>query len=210
MRYTGPKARKSRRLGKNLKLKGARSFSNKDEVAKKPYIPGQHGSPRGFARHSEYAKHMMERQAVRITYGLTEKQMRRVFKAAKNDAHNPTGVAFLSLLERRLDNTVYRAGLANSRNQARQLVNHGHFTVNGKKASTPSITVHEGDVIEVKSSKMKSPFWQNFTLDIPGEKLAWLDKSSFKIKVLSSPTTDDLPDEYNMPYLIEYYSRRVK
>lgn len=209
MRQHKSKAKLSRRIGRNLFLKGSRSFSAKDDVSKRLFKPGQHGTARGFSRLSEYGKQLVEKQAIRFTYGLTEKQMRKVFKKAKK-ADDPTGIAFLTLLETRLDNVVYRGGLANSRSQARQLVNHGHFLVNGIKAEVPSIAINPGDVIEVKPSKAKNAFWTNFKLEIPAESPAWLSTTGMKIKVVGNPVQEELPQEYNLGNIIEYYSRRVK
>lgn len=208
-RTIGPKAKLSRRLKRNLFLKGARSFSGKDDYAKRPFKPGVHGNAKGFAKISGYGQQLLEKQALRYTYGLTEKQLSKVFKQAMR-SKDETGFALLSLLERRLDNVVYRAGLANSRNQARQLVNHGHFNINGVRADIPSITVEAGDVIEIKENKGKKPFWTNFKLEIPKENPAWLSTSNKKIKVINEPLVEDLPKEFNIGYIIEFYARKVK
>ena len=209
MRFHKAKTKLSKRVGKNLFLKGARSFSAKDDFTKKPNKPGQHGNSRRPPRVSEYGKQLGEKQGIRFVYGLTEKQMRKVFSQSTRSKLS-TGIAFLTILENRLDNVVYRGGLANSRSQARQLVNHSHFTVNGVKAAIPSMQVKAGDVIEVKPSKAKNAFWSNYKLEIPNEQVGWLDTNKMKIKVLSSPLEDDLPKDFNMPYIVEYYSRRVK
>lgn len=202
------KTKLSKRVGRNLFLKGARSYSAKDDYAKRPQKPGQHGANKKFARESNYAKQLTEKQALKYTYGLTEKQLTRVFKQAFH-AKDETGYALFALLERRLDNVIYKAGLANSRAQARQLVNHGHFTVNGVRADIPSMLVNAGDEIKIKENKLKAKFWENFTLEVPNEQSAWLSKTGKVISVLNEPTADDLPKDFNPGYIIEYYSRRV-
>ena len=207
-RFIGSKTQLSKRVGRNLFLKGARSFSAKDDYSKKPQKPGVHGGGKSFAKISEYSKQLTEKQALRFTYGLTEKQLANTFKRAFK-AKDETGYGLFSLLERRLDNVVYRAGLANSRAQARQLVNHGHFLLNGIRASIPSMLVSAADKIEVKPAKAKNAFWTNFQLEVPNEQSAWLSKKDRTINVINEPTADDLPKEFNPGYIIEYYSRRV-
>jgi small subunit ribosomal protein S4 len=206
-RYTRSKTKLSRRIGKNLFLKGARSFSAKDDFSKKPYFPGEHG--RKFKRLSEYGKQLAEKQTIRFTYGLMEKQLANLFKRAfAQDAD--TGKIVLGFLERRLDNVIYRAGLANSRSQARQLVNHGHFTVNGRKVNIPSYLVHEGDQIEIKENKKNKAFWKNFQLEVPRESPSWLDTGKDKkIKVINLPIDEDFPKDFNVNAVVEYYSRKV-
>ncbi len=208
-RYTGSKVKLSRRVQRNLFLKGARSFSAKDEYTKKNYKPGEHGPNQRFIRLSEYGKHLQEKQALRYSYGVSEKQMTNLFRKAFTTG-GQTGNVVLELLERRLDSVVYRAGLANSMSQARQLVNHGHFNINGKKASIPSMLVKVGDLVEVKENKIKRPFWKEFKLEVPQESPAWLEKKDKTIKVINLPLETDLPKDFNMGYLVEYYSRRVR
>lgn len=206
-RYTGSKTKLSRRVGRNLYLKGARSFSPKDDYTKKTFVNQKKG--KRPASLSEYGKQLKEKQAVKFTYGTLEKQLTNVFKKAfriKGD----TGSIALTILELRLDNVVYKAGLANSRSQARQLVNHGHFSVNGKKASIPSMILKQGDIVSVKSNKIKKPFWQNFTLEVPNDVPAWLEKNKdFEVKVINKPLKEDLPSEFNITSIVEYYSNKV-
>jgi small subunit ribosomal protein S4 len=206
-RQHGPKTRLSKRVGRQLFLKGARSFGAKDDFTKRPYRSGVHG--KGFSKTSEYSLQLTEKQAVRFTYGLTDKQLKNVFTLALH-SKGETGVLLLTLLERRLDNVVYRAGLANSRSQARQLVNHGHFTLNGIRADIPSMLVKTGDVVTVKANKLKSAFWTNFKLEVPNEVLSWMSKKDFDIKILNEPLADDLPKDFKIPYVVEYFARRVK
>ena len=209
-RNIGPKAKLSKRVGRNLFLKGARSFSAKDDFTKRPGKPGKAADKfAGFAKLSEYGKHVTEKQAVRFTYGLTEKQMGNLFKKAFV-ATGDTGKIALTQLERRLDNVIYRSGLANSRAQARQLVNHGHFFINGTKANIPSMLVDAGDVITVKPNKVTNAFWTNFKLEVPLEKVTWLEKKDKTVRVINEPLEEDLPQEFNTGYLVEYYSRKVR
>lgn len=210
-RYTGAKTKLSKRVGKNLFLKGARSFSAKDDFAKHPYKPGQHGNKKGsgFARTSEYGKQLLEKQALKFSYGLQEKQLSNLFKKAFR-AKGDTGQIALAMLERRLDNVVYRAGLANSRNQARQLVCHGHFMVDGVKTNIPSFTVKKGETITLRPAKATGKFWTEFKLEVPNDVPTWLDTSKkMTIKVLNEPVEADLPKDYSLPFIVELYSRKV-
>lgn len=208
-RYTGSKTKLSKRVGRNLFLKGARSFSAKDDYAKKPQKPGQHGRSRRPSKLSEYGKQLLEKQVLRYTYGLMEKQLANVFKkafAAKGD----TGLYAMQQLERRLDNVVYKAGLSNSLAQARQLVAHGHFAVNGRKCDIPSAVLNQGDVVTVREGKQKAAFWVNFNLQVPHTPPTWLDASKKQtIKVLNAPLPEDLPQNINIAPIVEYYSRKV-
>ncbi len=207
-RYTGSKTKLSKRVGKNLYLKGPRSYSAKDDFTKKPYKAGEHGRNRP-GKVSEYGKQLLEKQAVRFTYGLMEKPLINLFKKSFKQTGD-TGKIALALLERRLDNVIYRGGLANSRSQARQLVAHGHFAINGKRVDIPSYTVSVGEVITIKANKMKSPFWTNFQLLIPNDVPSWLDNSKkLEIKVLNLPLETDLPTDFKIGAVVEYYSRRV-
>jgi small subunit ribosomal protein S4 len=210
-RYTGSKTKLSKRVGRNLFLKGARSFSSKDDFAKRPYKAGQHGGGnRRPGRTSEFGRQLLEKQAIRFTYGLTEKQLGNLFKKAFRQTGD-TGKIVLSLLERRLDNVIYKAGLANSRSQARQLVNHGHFTVNNQTTDIPSFVVKVGDVIKVKANKITKPFWQNFKLEVPNDVPAWLDTSKkHEIKVINTPLDEELPQDFKIGAVVEYYSRKVR
>src|ERR687895_1108964 len=148
-RYTGPATRKSRRLKVDL-VGGDRAFE------RRPYPPGQHG--RGRIKESEYLLQLQEKQKARFTYGVLERQFRRYYEQAAR-TKGKTGEALLQLLEARLDNVVYRAGLARTRRQARQLVSHGHFLVNGKKVDVPSFRVSRFDIIDVKPKSIPTlPF----------------------------------------------------
>lgn len=207
-RYTASRTKLSKRIGRNLFLKGARSFSAKDDYAKKPYPAGEHGKSK-FKKVSEFGNQLLEKQAIKFTYGVLEKQLTNLFKKASK-ASTDTGKTVLVFLERRLDNVVYRGSLANSRAQARQLVNHGHFLVNGKSVDIPSFMVSAGDIITIKENKTKSPFWTEFKLEIPNESPAWLDSTKTKqIRVVNLPLDADLPQDFKIAPVVEYYSRKV-
>ncbi|NJL97161.1 30S ribosomal protein S4 [Candidatus Gracilibacteria bacterium] len=208
-RYTKSKVKLSKKVGKNLFNKGSRSFSAKDDFAKRPYKPGIHGNKR-FSRVSQFAKQLLQKQSLKLTYGVMERQMTNIFKKAFK-TNGDTGKIVFTNLERRLDNIIYRGGLANSRDQARQLVNHGHFTINDKAVNIPSMLVKTGDFIKIKENKVKKTFWQNFKLEVPNETPSWLDtKKKNQIKVINMPLDDDLPKDINIGAVVEYYSRKVR
>jgi small subunit ribosomal protein S4 len=208
-RYTGSRTKLSKRVGKNLFLKGSRSFSAKDDYSKRPQKAGEHSKSRKPSKLSEYGKQLLEKQTLKFTYGIMEKQLANIFKKAFK-AKGDTGIIAMTTLERRLDNVVYKSGMANSLAQARQLVTHGHFTVNGKKCDIASSIVSTDDVIALKQSKEKAPFWIAFKLDVPLSVPTWLDTSKKNsIKVLTLPTPEDLPANLNIAPIVEYYSRKV-
>ena len=153
-RYTGPVEKLERRLGVSLGLKGERRLAGKSALDKRPYAPGQHGQRR--RKVSEYGQQLQEKQKARFMYGISEKQCRRAYKEGSRQEGN-TGENFLRILEQRLDNVVYRMGFATTRRFARQIVNHGHITVNGTKASIPSFIVKPGDKIEVIEGMKNNP-----------------------------------------------------
>ncbi len=207
-RYTGSKAKLSRRVNRNLFLKGARSYSAKDDFSKKPYRPGQHGKGRP-PKVTEYGKQLQEKQALKYTYGLLEKQMSNLFKKAFRQTGD-TGKIALTNLERRLDNVIYKGNLANSRAQARQLVTHGHFFVNGKKVNIPSFQVSTGDVVIINPVKEKAAFWQIFQLEVPSDVPTWLDATKNReIKVINLPLETDLPSDVKIAAIVEWYARRT-
>ena len=153
-RYTGPVEKLERRLGVSLELKGERRLAGKSALDRRPYAPGQHGQRR--AKISEYGQQLREKQKIKYYYGVLEKQFRKFFKEA-NRQEGSTGENLIKLLERRLDNVVYRMGFATTRRFARQLVTHGHVLVNGKKVNIPSYLVKEGDRIEIKEKSKNNP-----------------------------------------------------
>lgn len=208
MRYTGPKEKLSRRIGENLGLKAERSFSPKSAFLKKPYRPGAHGKSRRRAL-SEFGTQLLEKQKIRFTYGLTERQLQKYFNEAKRKK-GITGNLLLGALEKRLDNAIYRSGLAASRTIARQLVNHGHFLVNNKKVNIPSYSVKTGEIIAIKpKSRSKAMFFDLANKLKKHEAPAWLtiDKKTFEIKIKSDPKIDDLPKNFNMNVVTAYYSK---
>lgn len=196
-----------RRENMKLFLKGDRCFTDKCSFERRPYPPGQHGQSR--LKFSEFALQLREKQKTKRYYGVHESQFRKYFKEADR-LRGVTGTELLSLLETRLDNVVYSLGYASSRREARQLVKHDHFTVNGRKANIPSLHVSKGDVIEVKEGsrgivKILAAVESVKKREIPG----WLeaDHGAFKGVVKDMPSRENvtLPVEENM--IVEYYSR---
>lgn len=205
MKFTGPKAKRCRRQGTNIY--GSDKYDK--ILQRKPYGPGKGPRSRG-KRPSEYGKQLLEKQKARDMFGLSERQFVRVYKAAAASKEQ-TGDMILSILERRFDNTLYRAGFAFTRLQARQFASHGLFTVNGVRVTTPSYQLKEGDVIEVrgksKSSNVFSPILEAHDKYMPP---SWLkvDASNLKAEVVGTPTADDFEQAIDVRQVIEYYSRR--
>ena len=206
-RYTGPSCKECRREGCKLYLKGDRCLSDKCAFNRRSTVPGQHGAAR--KKVSEYGMQMREKQKTRRYYGVLEKQFRLYYKMAEKK-EGMTGENLLILLERRLDNVVYRMGMANSRKEARQLVMHGHFTINGKKATIPSILVKAGDVVAVKenrrdSDKIKALAEAMATKNQP----KWLepDAANMSAKVVALPARDDIDFDFNEQLIVELYSK---
>ncbi len=201
-RYTGPKERLSRREGIELQLKGARSFSDKAGLKRKPFAPGQHGSKRK-PRLSNYGFQLREKQKVKRTYGLREKNMFANYKEADRRSKiksTDKGLEFLKLLELRLDNVLYLAGLAPSRATARQYVTHGHVNLNGKKMTIPSLETKEGDTIELRKAKL-APSQKLF--DTP----SWIETKGISCKVARLPIRDYIDEGIKENLIIEFYSR---
>jgi len=203
------KCKQCRRIGEKLFLKGDRCFTAKCAMVKRNYVPGFHG-PKGRKRLSGYGLQLQEKQKARKYYGLLEKQFRLIFvKASKMPGD--AGKNFLKLLEMRLDNVIYRLGLASSRAQARQMVTHGHFSVNDRKTDIPSFSVKEGQVIKIKKSSQNNRFFKNLSekLKKSEERPSWLnfDVKELSAKVLHDPKDSDLPQNINVQMIIEYYSK---
>jgi small subunit ribosomal protein S4 len=201
-RHTGPKERLSRREGVNLFLKGARSFSDKAGIVRKPYAPGQHGNARK-PRLSQYGIQLREKQKVKRTYGVREKQFKNLVEEATRLAkiHNSDrGLELLRLLEMRLDSVLYMLGLAPSRPAARQAVVHKHVLVNGGKMTAPSFKLSVGDEVELKTAKLAAP---ETLVKTP----SWLQKAQTKGKVLSEPLRDEIDEGIKENLIIEFYSR---
>jgi len=202
------KCKQCRRVGEKLFLKGERCLSPKCAMVKRNYVPGFHG-PKMRRKLSDYGQQLVEKQKAKKFYGLMEKQFRLTFDKARKKSGD-AGKNFLRMLEMRLDNVIYRLGYATSRAQARQLVNHGHFTLNGKKASTPSIIVKEGQEIKIKKSSIKAPYFRNNTERIiKSDRPGWLNfvTEDMSAKVLHEPKDLDLPQNINVQVIIEYYSK---
>lgn len=206
-KYRGPVCRLCRREGEKLFLKGTRCMTEKCAIERRSYPPGQHGQ--GRQRISEYSAQLREKQKLRRIYGLQERQFRGVFGRAERRT-GITGDHLLKLLECRLDNVVYRLGFASSRKEARQLVNHGHLLVNGRKTDVSSYTVKAGDIVEVrpKSREIASVL---AALDaVEGRGIpAWLelDRAAFKGTVRGIPTKEEIQLPVNEQLVVELYSR---
>ncbi len=206
-KYNEAKCRLCRREGTKLFLKGDRCFGDKCAYDRRPYAPGQHGRARKKA--SDYAGQLREKQKVRRVYGVLEKQFHGYFVKA-DMSKGVTGDNLLAILERRLDNVVYRMGFANSRNQARQLVRHGIFTVNGKKVDIPSIQVHIGDVVAVPEKNRKIPVIADAQEVVARRGCpAWLEveNANFKGTVKALPQRDDIQFPINESLIVELYSK---
>jgi len=206
-RYTGPVCRLCRREGQKLFLKGDRCYSEKCAIARRPYAPGLHGQ--GRHKLSEYGLQLREKQKCKRTYGILERQFKRYFEMAERKP-GVTGENLLQILESRLDNVVYRLGFASSRAEARQLVRHGHFTVNGKKVSIPSYRVRPGDVVAVKeSSRTLNKFVEAAEAMSRRTIPEWLDLNveAMEGRVLSLPTRDQIDTDVQEQVIVELYSR---
>ncbi len=208
-RYTDSVCRLCRREGVKLFLKGDRCFKEKCAIDRRAYVPGQHGQSRRPKKPSDYAIQLREKQKVRRIYGVLEKQFRNLYeKAAKRPG--VTGHNLMAALETRLDNVVYRMGFAKSRAQARQLVNHGHIQVNGRKASIASFAVKGGDVVTLREKSRGNPNVVEALESVLGRGLPeWLEvqPSDFLGKMNQVPTRDQIDQEVNEQLVVELYSR---
>ena len=207
-RYTEAVCRLCRRSGEKLMLKGERCFTPKCAIERRNKPPGMQVSRRR-RKISDRGLQLRQKQQARYSYGMLERQFKRFFIQAE---HQPgvTGDNLLVLLERRLDNVVYRLGLADSMAQARQLVQHGHITLNGRKTDIPSALVKEGDTIGFKESSTKSENYKTLVQNIGGKFIpTWLalDKGTLNGQVLSLPTPDDVETKFDTKDIVEYYSR---
>ncbi len=206
-RYTGPRCRLCRREGSKLFLKGDRCFSEKCAFERRSYAPGQHG--KGRIKVSDYGIRLREKQRVRRIYGIKESQFRRYFEIADRQK-GVTGTNLLVLLERRLDNVVYRLGFADSRSQARQLVKHGHFLVNGRRVDIPSYQVRVGDEIVVREkSKDLVPIAQAIEAVARRGVPDWLelDAENKKGVVKAMPERSHITMPIQEQYIVEFYSK---
>ncbi len=205
-RYTGPVCRLCRRSGEKLMIKGNKCITN-CILEKRAKPPGQQTRQR--RRLSDRGLQLREKQKPRYIYGILEKQFRRIFAEAERQS-GITGENLLVLLERRLDNVVYRLGFADSRSQARQIVEHGHIMLNGRKTDIPSCIAKEGDTISWKETSTKSEYYKQLVQSIESKSVAsWLslDKQNLVGQVLSLPTPDDIEAKIDGKTIVEYYSR---
>lgn len=206
-RYIGASCKLCRREGCKLYLKGERCTSDKCSFNHRSTAPGQHGAAR--KKVSEYGMQLREKQKARRYYGVLERQFRMYYELAEKQ-EGITGTNLLILLERRLDNVVYRMGMAASRKEARQLVLHGHFTLNGKKATIPSILVKAGDVVAVKESRRDgAKIKANAETMATANKPKWIDADAANMtaKIVAFPERDDIDFDFNEQLIVELYSK---
>jgi len=206
-RDLGPKCRLCRREGIKLFLKGERCLTEKCAIERRSYPPGEHG--RGRIKQSEYLLQLREKQKARRYYGLLEKQFRNTYEKATRGTGSP-GENLLRMLETRLDNVVYRLGLATSRPQGRELVRHGHFAVNGKKVNIPSFLVKAGDIVAVRDRSQKSVTIQHAMEEVKGRGVPeWLQMQAekFEGRVVSLPTRAMINLPFNEQLIVELYSK---
>jgi len=210
-RYTGPVCKLCRREGEKLFLKGARCYSPKCAMERRAYPPGQHGRGSTFRRRraSDYARQLREKQKARRIYGVLERQFRRYYREAQRRS-GMTGENMLIILESRLDNVVYRMGFADSRAQARQLVQHGHFDLNGRRTDIPSALVKPGDVVSVRQNSRRLNYFKGISAvlekrDVPD----WIavEPSQLAGRVLALPTRETIEQSLSEQLIVEYYSR---
>ena len=214
-RTIGPVCKLCRREGEKLFLKGARCLSAKCAIERRGYAPGQHGKTgqfkRGRSRSTDYLLQLREKQKARRIYGVMERQFRRYFSKALR-SKGLTGVMLLQMLESRLDNVVFRLGLAASRGQARQLVQHGHVDVNGLRMDAPSHLVKVGDTVAVRPSSRRLSYFKNLANALQDSSASvprWLslDTAQLSGRVLAQPGREDIDIKLNEQLIVEYYSR---
>ena len=210
-RYTDPVCKLCRREGEKLYLKGERCFTPKCAFEKRPYPPGMHGKYRSVrpGRESDYAKQLRAKQKARRVYGVYERQFRRYYGTALR-MRGLTGMNLLTILETSLSNVVYRLGFASSRSQARILVNHGHFLVNGARADIPSLGVKVDDVISVRDQSKDSTYFKNLREEAEGRNVpTWLarDLTNLNGRMLRLPERSEIDGNLNEQLVVEYYSR---
>jgi small subunit ribosomal protein S4 len=206
-RYTGPKAKICRREGISIAAFGNYDGAAMRAVQKKNYPPGHKGKKGSFSKPSEYQKQLREKQKAKRIYGVLEKQFRKYYKKA-DSSEQATHVAILTILEKRLDSVVYRAGLAETRRQARQIASHGLLKLNGKRINIPSIEVQIGDKIEVREKSQKSPLFELTKKQKPRAP-RWLkvDLKSLSLEVIRDPERDDLEKIIEAQLIVEFYSK---
>jgi small subunit ribosomal protein S4 len=206
-RYRGPREKLERRLGVDLGLKGERRLAGKSALQRRPYAPGQHGQRR--AKISEYGLQLREKQKAKFMYGVSEKQFRRIFQEA-NRLEGNTGELLLQLLELRLDNVVYRMGFATTRAFARQLVNHGHILVDGKRVDIPSFRVKAGQKIEIREKSKNNPQIQrSMELTAQTGMVEWVDVDKDKLFGIFTrvPEREEIKIPVEERLIVELYSK---
>ena len=206
-RYRGPREKLERRLGVDLGLKGERRLNGKSALEKRPYAPGQHGQSRN--KISEYGLQLQEKQKAKILYGVSEKQFRKYFKEAARVGGN-TGANLITLIEKRLDNVVYRMGFATTRANARQLVTHGHILVDGKKVNIPSFLVKAGQKIEIKEKTKTNPqVVRSLELTNQTGTVEWVDVDKDKVFGIFTrvPSREEVVIPIEERLIVELYSK---
>lgn len=210
-KYIGPVCKLCRREGEKLFLKGDRCFSPKCSFDKRDYAPGQHGRTmsRRRGRESDYGRQLRAKQRARRVYGVLERQFSRYYKVA-NASRGLTGLNLLQILESRLDNVVYRLGFASSRAEARLMVTHGHFMVNGRRTDVPSMLLKDGDELSVRQESRNLTFFKNLNdLVEKRNSPAWLERDTKALsgKVARLPERSEIDGSLNEQLIVEYYSR---
>ena len=211
-RYTGPACKLCRREGEKLFLKGERCFTAKCAFDRRAYAPGEHGPDSQMNRRgseSDYSRQLRAKQKARRIYGVLERQFRRYFSMAQKRT-GLTGLTLLQTLESRLDNVVYRLGYAASRNEARQLVSHGHFMVNGRRTDVPSMVVKPGDELEVRPSSRTTPYFKELR-DLAEKRqcITWLERdlNNLSGRMHRLPERGEIDGNLDEQLIVEYYSR---
>jgi len=210
-RYTGPVCKLCRREGEKLFLKGSRCLTPKCSFERRSYPPGQHGREKQFrrGRASDYLLQLREKQKARRVYGIMERQFSRYFTQAQQQV-GLTGTNLLTLLELRMDNVIYRLGMASSRAQARQLVTHGHVMLNGRRTNVPSALVSPGDIVSVRPQSQRLTYFKEMRQDLDTRRVPrWLvvEPEQLSAKVLHLPAREDIDVSLNEQLIVEYYSR---
>ncbi len=210
-RYRGPVCKLCRREGEKLFLKGQRCFTPKCSFDRRSYAPGQHGKSSQFRRRreSDYNRQLRAKQKARRVYGLLERQFQRYYRVSL-ERRGLTGLNLLQILESRLDNVVYRLGYADSRSQARLLVTHGHFSVNGRRTDVPSMLVSPGDEVSVREGSRKRTYFKDLSAMAEDKAVpAWLNRDLNKLSgtVIRLPERSEIDSNLNEQLIVEYYSR---
>ncbi len=212
-KYLGPVCKLCRREGEKLFLKGERCYSPKCAFERRSFAPGQHGRTSGrsagLMRASDYARQLRAKQKARRLYGILERQFRRYYSRALR-ARGITGLVLLQILESRLDNVIFRLGFASSRAQARMLVTHGHFTVNGRRTDVPSLVLKAGDVVAVRPGSRDTAYFKDLASVAESRTVpAWLERDLQKLsgQVLRLPERAEIDGNLNEQLIVEYYSR---